>query len=203
MEDFNVIEKENYRTAERRRYQTADFVVYFYNICVVGLKIIGIMLKEIFMSIVNPIGVKNISGQLALVTGENELNISRYLNRLKLNLSYLISGGANGLGRAIANKLAGEGCDIVIVDINESEAEKAAKQIQESFNVKVKAYKVDVSDFEAIQRLKTDIEIDFPGQSVDILVNNAGILSGISLREGQYQQIQKVIDVNLASHFWV
>jgi all-trans-retinol dehydrogenase (NAD+) len=69
--------------------------------------------------------------------------------------------------------------------------------------VKVKAYKVDVSDFEAIQRLKSDIEIDFPGQSVDILVNNAGILSGISLREGQYQQIQKVIDVNLASHFWV
>lgn len=38
---------------------------------------------------------------------------------------------------------------------------------------------------------------------VDILVNNAGILSVISLREGQPKDVQKIIDVNLTSHFWV
>jgi all-trans-retinol dehydrogenase (NAD+) len=69
--------------------------------------------------------------------------------------------------------------------------------------VKARAYKADVSDYEAIKNLKQVMEIDFPGKSVDILINNAGILSLISLREGNYQQIQKVIDVNFTSHFWV
>lgn len=69
--------------------------------------------------------------------------------------------------------------------------------------MKAKAYKVDVADYEAIQKLKDDITADFPGQSVDILINNAGILSKISLAEGTYQQVQKVIDVNLTAHFWV
>lgn len=78
------------------------------------------------------------------------------------------------MGRAIAIKLAKEGCNIVIVDINEKEAGNTAKEIHETFNVKTKAYKVDVSDFEAIQKLKDDITRDF-SDSVDILVNNAGI----------------------------
>ena len=85
--------------------------------------------------------------------------------------------------------------------MNQSEAEKTALEIAEKFNVKTAAYKVDVSDFEAIQKLKEDVESTLG--CVDILVNNAGILSKISLREGRASDIQKVIDVNLSSHFWV
>ncbi|KAG5672646.1 hypothetical protein PVAND_002759 [Polypedilum vanderplanki] len=142
-------------------------------------KIIFIAIKETILNLIIPKKPKDIRGQLALITG-----------------------GANGLGRATAIKLAMEGCDIVIIDINENEAIKTAQEIRDVFDVKVKAYKVDVSNFEAIQTLKDDIDVDFPGQSVDILINNAGILSKISLCEGQYQQIQKVIDVNLTAHFW-
>ena len=92
---------------------------------------------------------------------------------------------------------------MIIVDINEEEAIKTASAIKERFNVKTKAYKVDVSNFEAFQELRQNISRDFDGQTIDILINNAGILSAISLNEGQYTQIQKVIDVNLTSHFWV
>jgi all-trans-retinol dehydrogenase (NAD+) len=105
------------------------------------------------------------------------------------------------LGRAIAFRLAREKCNVVIIDLNVVEAEKTALEIAEKFNVKTAAYKVDVSDYDAIQQLKTDIESSMG--TVDILVNNAGILSAISLREGRPSDIQKVIDVNLTSHFWV
>jgi all-trans-retinol dehydrogenase (NAD+) len=87
--------------------------------------------------------------------------------------------------------------------LNESEAEKAELEIRATFNVKTKSYKIDVSDYEAIKKLKQVMEIDFPGQSVDILINNADVSSLVSLREGHYQQIQKVIDVNFTSHLWV
>lgn len=126
------------------------------------------------------------------------------------------------MGRAIAFRLAKEKCNVIIVDINQSEAEKTAEEIEEKYNVMAKAFKVDVSDYEAIEKLKKDISLHFD-QTVDILVNNAGnfwyfffifyyflyfinylgILSGISLTEGHHSQIQKVIDVNLSSHFWV
>lgn len=89
----------------------------------------------------------------------------------------------------------------MIIDLNLIEAQKTAAEITERFGVKSVAYKVDVSSFDAIQQLKKDIESSLG--CVDILINNAGILSAISLREGQPSDLQKVIDVNLTSHFWV
>lgn len=88
-----------------------------------------------------------------------------------------------------------------MVDINLTDAQRTADEIAQNFKVKTAAYKVDVSDFDAIQQLRKDVESTMG--CVDILVNNAGILSKISLREGRPQDLQKVIDVNLTSHFWV
>lgn len=97
--------------------------------------------------------------------------------------------------------MAKEKCNVVIIDLNLNEAEKAALEIKEKFSVKTAAYKVDVTDYDAIQQLKKDIEESLG--CVDILVNNAGVLPTISLREGQPSDIQKIINVNVASHFWV
>lgn len=105
------------------------------------------------------------------------------------------------MGRAIAFRLAKENCNVVIIDLNLNEAQKAASEIAEKFNVKTAAYKVDVTNFDAIQQLKKDIEKSLG--CVDILVNNAGIVPTLSLREDQPSDIQKIVDVNLTSHFWV
>jgi all-trans-retinol dehydrogenase (NAD+) len=110
-------------------------------------------------------------------------------------------GGANGLGRATAERLAQENCNIVIADLNLPEAQRTATEIAEKFQVKTAAFKVDVSKVEEIQQLKIDIEKTMG--FVDILVNNAGILSSLSLLDGQPKDVQKIIDVNLTSHFWV
>lgn len=80
-------------------------------------------------------------------------------------------------------------------------ATKTAKEISKNHGVKTIAFQVDVEDYEAIKQLKTDVETQFG--CVDILVNNAGILPLISLREGSHRDIEKIINVNLRSHFWV
>ncbi|KAG5683066.1 hypothetical protein PVAND_012372 [Polypedilum vanderplanki] len=174
------METKIYEAAVRTEYKTAD-IFKIIKKCFFDLTVVFFMtMKEIFLNLLKSKILKDIKGQLALVTG-----------------------GANGIGFEIAKRLAAEGCSIIIFDINQNESFKAMMEIRHKFNVKVKVYKVDVSDFKAIQRAKNEIEFDFPGQSVDILVNNAGILSATSLKEGTFQQIQQIININLASHFWM
>lgn len=102
----------------------------------------------------------------------------------------------------MAFELAKKGCNIAIADIDIDMAEKTATEIITTHQVKAKAYKVDVSDAKAVLQLKTDIESSLG--FVDLLVNNAGVLSfNLSLRERAPEDVQKVIEINLMSHFWV
>ncbi len=113
----------------------------------------------------------------------------------------LVTGAANGFGREIAFELAQEGCNLVIVDVDLEGATKVASEIVKKYGVKTKAYRVDVSDYTAIKRLKEYVEKTMG--YVDILVNNAGVLPLMSLREGTHEDIQKIININLTAHFWV
>ena len=84
----------------------------------------------------------------------------------------LVTGGGQGLGLGIVMKLAGQGADIAIADLNEDNAASAAKQV-EALGRKAYTAKMDVSDKEsviaAVEKLTSDA-----GQ-IDILVNNAGV----------------------------
>ena len=114
----------------------------------------------------------------------------------------LVTGAGNGLGRAIAFRLAKENCKLAIVDIDFFAAQQTAKDIATKFGVQAQAFKVDVSKYEEIMKLKEDVEASLG--KVDILVNNAGLLClKLSLREGTPEQIQNTVNVNLLSHFWV
>lgn len=112
-----------------------------------------------------------------------------------------MTGAANGLGKEISIQLAQVGCNLAIVDLDLDGANKTANEISEKFNVRAKAFKTDVSNYESVQLLKKEVENSLG--HVDILVNNAGLLPLMSLREGSHKDIQKILDVNMASHFWV
>lgn len=62
-------------------------------------------------------------------------------------------------------------------------------------------WQIDVSNYEQVLQLRDDIERDVG--FVDILVNNAGLLTLVSLREGQPEDLQRIINVNLLAQFWV
>ena len=87
-------------------------------------------------------------------------------NRLNGKVA-VITGGAKGLGRSIAEKFYEEGCQIIICDILSSEANKVAK------NLKGKSFGLDVSDSKQVLDVFNDINNLY--NKIDILVNNAGI----------------------------
>lgn len=85
----------------------------------------------------------------------------------------IVTGGARGLGRAIALALAAEWAQVVVADIKEEEAKQVAAQVEEAGG-KALAIKVDVSKGDQVQAMVDEVVQKFG--RIDILVNNAGVV---------------------------
>jgi 3-oxoacyl-[acyl-carrier protein] reductase len=119
----------------------------------------------------------------------------------------VITGGAQGLGKAIGLKLAANGANIALVDVNETALEQALSEFKQD-NSRVNTYVANVVDEQQVNDLFTRIESDLG--SVTGLVNNAGILrdgllvkakDGVVTDRMSLEQWQSVIDVNLTGVF--
>ena len=107
----------------------------------------------------------------------------------------IVTGGAKGIGRAIADRLAADGARIVIADLQG--AEEAAGAYADGVGLAV-----DVADEQAVERMAADVA-DRCGR-IDILVNNAGLYASLQMRP--FEQIpvdewRQVMDVNVLSMF--
>jgi len=110
----------------------------------------------------------------------------------------LITGGARGIGRAIALLFAQEGADIAVADVNIQEANNTCREI-EALGRKALALEMDVTDFAKVEEGLNKILDKFT--KVDILVNNAGITKdNLLLRMGD-DQWDAVLSVNLKGTF--
>jgi 3-oxoacyl-[acyl-carrier protein] reductase len=112
----------------------------------------------------------------------------------------LVTGGAQGLGRADALELASCGADIAIADLNLEGADAVASEIH-GIGRWSKAYPLDVSDIEAVRKtvdaIKTDAE-----RNIDILVNNAAKMDTIvQMKNLTVADWQRDLDVNLTGAF--
>ena len=99
---------------------------------------------------------------------------------MDLNLdgkSVLITGGSKGIGRAAAEVLASEGCNLVLVARTQNDLDAAKAALLAKFNIRVETVAADLSDSRNVDRLARE----FP--DVDILVNNAGAIPGGNLIE--------------------
>jgi 3-oxoacyl-[acyl-carrier protein] reductase len=110
----------------------------------------------------------------------------------------LVTGGAKGIGRAIAMTFAKEGADIVVADVNLEVAQKTASEI-ESLGRKALALEMDVTNYEKVEEGVNKI-LDKFGK-VDILVNNAGITKDNLLLRMSQAEWDAVINVNLKGTF--
>ncbi len=111
----------------------------------------------------------------------------------------IVTGGAQGLGAAISEHLAEEGCDVVIWDINGEIASRTAGDIAAQTNRRVSHAVVDVTDADVIHKAVDDAASHMGG--LDVMVCNAGILiSGDSI-EMNPSAWRKVIDVDLTGYF--
>jgi len=113
----------------------------------------------------------------------------------------IVTGGAQGLGRAISERLANEGCIVVVADVNEQGAKDAAAAIADATGVRAVGVKVDVTREAEVEELFIGAERDFGG--VDVVVSNAGILIAEPIAEADAEKWRAVMTVNLFGYFLV
>jgi sorbitol-6-phosphate 2-dehydrogenase len=111
----------------------------------------------------------------------------------------VVTGGGQGLGEAIARRLAKEGAHVVVADIQLGPAATVAKKISREFKRRSMAVAVDVTREEQVRDLVKRTVEKFG--RIDILVSNAGILISGELTQFPVEQWRKVVEVNLVGYF--
>jgi sorbitol-6-phosphate 2-dehydrogenase len=117
----------------------------------------------------------------------------------------IITGGACGLGRAMAQGFAEVGCSTVIADINMSEAQKTAEEIGEAYGGAHCAVDLDVTDRVRVDALVETVIGRFG--KIDVLVNNAGILiprlvvDPAGVEELSADILDKMLAINVKGYF--
>lgn len=110
----------------------------------------------------------------------------------------VITGGARGIGLAIAERLASEGARVALFDVDGAAAQMSAAAL----GAVHRAYAADITDENAIGAAVDAVYGEFG--RVDILVNNAGILGPVApLWEQEPAAFRRVIDVNLVGTYLV
>lgn len=112
----------------------------------------------------------------------------------------LVTGGASGMGRAQALRLAAEGAKVAIIDRNGTGAEEVAHDI-EQMGTAACALTADVSDVDAVDGAIRQA-VDTLG-SVDLLFNNAGIVLVKPYAESTEDDFDRIMSVNVKSAFMV
>ena len=110
----------------------------------------------------------------------------------------LVTGGAYGIGFAIAEALAGAGARIAFNCRSQKNLDQALADYKAK-GIDAHGYICDVTDEKAVRQLVEQIHQDL-GQ-IDILVNNAGIIKRIPMHEMKREEFQQVIDIDLVGPF--
>ena len=104
----------------------------------------------------------------------------------------IVTGGANGIGKAIAEGVVKAGGFVIIADLNETAAEKVRAELGEE-NAAV--YKVDLGNSSEIREVFSRI-LEEQGQ-IHVLVNNAGIVSTVPFEEISQEEWDRIVAINL------
>ena len=124
-----------------------------------------------------------------------------YLEKFRLDGRIaFVTGGAQGIGLAIAEALAEAGAEVVIADLAPAALDAAVKQLADKGYV-VQPQLLDVTRPDEVTRVAGEVVSQFGG--VDILINNAGIArSETAAEDVADEHWLNVLDVNLNGTFW-
>ncbi len=104
----------------------------------------------------------------------------------------VITGAGSGLGRALAQALAAEGCRLALVDKNPAGLKETLALLK---GAQAQTWAVDITRREAVDRLARDAGKKLG--AADLLLNNAGIDSYGRVQDAQYENMKRIMDVNV------
>jgi len=110
----------------------------------------------------------------------------------------LVTGAGQGLGEAIALRLAHEGANLAVADLNLESAERVAAALREK-GVRSVAIRVNVADEAQVAEMVARTVAELGG--LDVLVANAGVLKAHDLLDFPFEEWKLVLDVNLTGYF--
>lgn len=111
----------------------------------------------------------------------------------------LVTGSGQGIGRAIALRLADDGADIAIVDLNDEKMQAVAEEVR-ALGRRATVFKADVTNRDEVYAAVSHAERQLGG--FDIMVNNAGIAQITPIAEVTPQEFDKIVRVNIAGVLW-
>ncbi len=114
----------------------------------------------------------------------------------------LVTGGAQGIGRAIACRLAAEGVHVVVTDLDEAACHNLAAKLNEANGEgRALGLRMDVTDESEVGAAFDQVRLAYGG--LDILVSNAGIAPVGALDQLPLRDWQRAMDINATGHFLV
>jgi NAD(P)-dependent dehydrogenase (short-subunit alcohol dehydrogenase family) len=111
----------------------------------------------------------------------------------------VVTGGAQGLGRAMVSRLAEAGASVLILDLKAEQAEAAAQEVARTTGSRVIAAAVDVADTPSVVAAADRAVAELGG--LDVWVNNAGLYPNVPLLDVDERDWDKVMEVNLRGVF--
>lgn len=116
------------------------------------------------------------------------------------NKRVLVTGGARGIGLAVASCFAKEGAAVFLADINGEMAQESARKLKNKYEIVCCGYQADVSSCESIKELFDSISREWGG--LDILINNAGVQ--IRQPSAEFEEINwdRLMQINLKGAFY-
>ncbi len=134
-----------------------------------------------------------------LIKTEKHENNKQFNMKLLEGKVALITGGARGIGKALALKFAAEGASVAISDLRFDDNMQATLTEIETFGVKTKGYASNAASYADSELLAENVLTEFG--RLDILVNNAGITKDNLLMRMTEEDWDAVMAVNLKSVF--
>ncbi|RJP30872.1 MAG: SDR family NAD(P)-dependent oxidoreductase [Actinobacteria bacterium] len=128
-------------------------------------------------------------------TSDRKKRVNAMRNRLDIKgKRALVTGGASGIGFAIAARLAGKGAEPILVDRNQASLDKALAELRGE-GYRAFGFQADVTSIEDLRLIKDELEKK--GLTPDILVNCAGITLIAHVTATDHDEWKRIIDINL------
>ena len=112
----------------------------------------------------------------------------------------VITGGASGIGRLMAKKLAALGGRISVWDIHGQNLDSVVAELNATAREPARGFLCDVSKRDVVYRVAEETRA--AAGAVDILINNAGVVSGARLLDLPDEKIEATLAINTLSLFW-